>query len=417
MSNYVSQASTVVGTCATTDAFQPVMSNTTGESAAWTSDYDNAPNLGAFNQPVLGALGVNWMSPQYQDDIDWNAILVGFPRMHNDEVQQDPCTELPAETVPGIGCNLPSQTEQMRQTALEHNIARTSSDAASSATPKSTENIYYVDGTGARAPFGGRSHGRSSVVNTQEMHEAGHGSDNAMSPIASVAHGLCSQDAYDNLTQHISSEFRGSRMDFAITSFPSNTQIQICVAHYFEKFHPIFPFIRKATVSHITSDEWLLLLAVAAAGSRYVKRHRKKDTSDVLLTILDAALQHRKYGYETEDIDRASDDCFIPGQYAQRCASPSLVLLQASILHVLLLQHSGKKSFVERAFIERHYLVEACNSLGLISRAPRERATSSAEYGGYDSLEHRLVRESEIRVGMMILVGTLRLLYFELLLT
>jgi hypothetical protein len=417
MSTYVPEASTVVGNCATTDAFQPVMSNTTGESAAWTSEYDSATNLGAFNQPVLGALGVNWMSPQYQDDIDWDAILVGFPRMHNDEVQQDPCTELPAETVSGVGRNLPSQTDQMRQTALEHNIARTSSDAASSATPKSTENIYYVDGTGARAPFGGRSHCRSSVMNTQEMHEAGHGSDNAMSPIASVTHGLCSQDAYDNLTHHIPSELRDSRMDFATTSFPSNTQIQICVAHYFEKFHPIFPFIRKATFSHIASDQWLLLLAVAAVGSRYIKTDRKKDTSDMLLALLDAALQRRRHGYETEDVNRASDDCFIPGQYAQRCASSSLVLLQASILNVLLLQHSGKKSLVERAFVERHYLVEACNSLGLISRAPRERATSSTNYGGYDSLEHRLVRELEIRVGMMILVGTLRLLDFELLLT
>jgi hypothetical protein len=417
MSDFVSQASNLVGNCATTDAFQPVMSNTTGEPAAWTSDYDNAASLGAFNQPALGALGVNWMSPQYQDDIDWDAILVGFPRMHNDEVQQDPCTEMAAETVPGLGCNIPSKRERMRQTAMERNVARTSSDAASSATPKSTENIYYVDGTGARAPFGGRSHCRSSALGSQEMHEVGHGSDNAMSPVASVANGLCPQDAYDNLTHHILSELRDSHRDLATTTFPSCTQIQNCVAHYFEKFHPIFPFIRKATVSHIASDEWLLLLAVAAVGSRYVQLDREKETSDMLLALLDAALRHRRYGYEDKDVHRARDDCFIPGQYVKPCTSPSLALLQAGILNVLLLQHSGKKSFVERAFVERHYLVEACNSLGLISRAPKERTGGTADYGGYDSLEDWLVRESEIRVGMMIWVSTLRLLHFELSLT
>jgi hypothetical protein len=391
------------------------MSNTTEEPAAWTSDYDGATNLGAFNQPVLGALGVNWMSPQYQDDIDWDAMLVGFPRMHSNEIQQNPCTQMAADAVVGFESNLPSQPGRILQPALESDTARSSSDATSSATPKSTGNIYYVDGTGARAPFGGRLHSRGSVANAQEIHESG--SDNAMSPTASIAHGLCTRDAYENLTHHILSECRDRRIDPTVTPFPSHTQIQIYVGNYFEKFHPIFPFIRKATFGHIASDEWLLLLAVAAVGSRYVKSSREKNMGDMLLVLLDASLRHRRYGFDSKDVHSTSDDRFVPGQCAKPYTLPSLVFLRAGILNVLLLLHSGKKSFVERAFVERHYLVEACHSLGLTSRNPKERTTSSADYGGHDSLENWLVRESKTRVGMMIWVRALRIPNADLWLT
>jgi hypothetical protein len=377
------------------------MSNNAGEPAAWSSTYDSATNLDAFNQPGLEALGVNWMSPQYQDDIDWDSILVGFPRMHSDERQHDPCSQMAAGTVER---NPDEQTQQTLQPTLESNIAQSSNDTASSATPKSTENIYYVDGTGARAPFGGRSHGRGSVVTVQELHETE--SDNAMSPVTSFAHGICPLAAYDNLAHHVLSERQHCQLDPSVTLFPSTSQIQVYVGHYFDKFHPIFPFVHKATFGHAASDEWLLLLAVAAVGSRYTQRKRAENTNDILLALLDAALRRRRYGFETEHNDIASDEVFVPGPCAKPYTSPSLALVQAGILNVLLLQHSGKKSLVERALVERHYLVEACHSLQLISRMPNEKHTASIiEYGTHNSFEDWLMSESKTRVGMMIWVG------------
>jgi hypothetical protein len=392
------------------------MSDTVGDPAAWTSNYDSVTGLGDFNQPGLGPLGVNWMSPQYQDDIDWDAILVGFPRMQSGERQQNLCSQMAVETVTHYDSDHHQQPQQVAQSALEPDIAGSSNDTGSSATPKSTENIYYVDGTGARAPFGGRSHGRGFVVAAQDIHEAD--SDNAIPPIALAAHCICPQAAYDNLATHILSERHRYRFDPSITPFPSKTQIQLYIGHYFENFHPIFPFIHKPTFDHAASDERLLLLAVAAVGSRYTLRDKDKGTGNMLLALLDVALRYRRYGYDTEDCDSASDDGFVPGQRAKPYACPSLVLLQAGILNVLLLQHSGKKSFVERAMVERHCLVEACHSLELISRPPKDKHTASTtEYAGHDSLENWLERELEIRIGMMIWVCALRSLHAELLLT
>jgi hypothetical protein len=68
--------------------------------------------------------------------------------------------------------------------------------------------------------------------------------------------------------------------------------------------------------------------------------------------------------------------------------------------------------------VERHCLVEACHSLELISRPPKDKHTASTtEYAGHDSLENWLERELEIRIGMMIWVCALRSLHAELLLT
>jgi hypothetical protein len=415
VSNSVLQASNVVGDCAAIESLHPVTSDTAGDPEAWTSNYVSATGLDDFNQPGLGALGVNWISPQYQDEIDWDAILVGFPRTHDGERQQDISSQVALETVNGFDSNLHQQPQQVLQPTLESDIARSSNDTASSATPKPTENIYYVDGTGARAPFGGRSHCRGSVVTVQEIREAD--SDNAVSPIALVAHYICPQAAYDNLTHHLLSGQHRYHFDPSSTPFPSRSQIQLYVDHYFENFHPIFPFIHKSTFAHAASDEWLLLLAVAAVGSRYTLRNRDKGTGKRLLTLLNAALRHRRHGYETGDDDSASDDGFVPGQCAKPHVCPSLILLQAGILNVLLLQHSGKKSFVERAMVERHYLVEACHSLELISRSPKDKhTTSTTDYAGHNALEDWLVQESEIRVGMMIWVRALRSLDAGLLL-
>jgi hypothetical protein len=408
--DFGTQALNITDDCTAVTVFPSVVSNHTREPTVWTSNYGNTASISAFDQPSLGVLGVNWMSPQFQDDVDWDALLAGFAvnsRPHDYgtlHVSQEAMDAVAATGHRSTGYQQPSQALP-RDSELENTPSCNATVLAE--TPSSTEGRYYVDGTGARAPFGGRSLGRGSGVAIQLSYEAD--SDDMTSPklpsSSSTTHPLCSQAAYDNLIRHAIAESQHHRLDLSVATFPSHSQVQLYVRHYFDNFHPIFPFVRKSTFASTAPSEWLLLLAVATVGSRYMRRQEGNIPGEVLFKVLDAALQHRKYGYGTESGSEHGDNLFIPGQHTRTFTSPSLVILQAGILNVILLQHSSKKTFVERAFVERHYLVEACHSLELISRAPNIRdIRSTTRYGEHESIQDWLGRETEIRVGMMIWV-------------
>jgi hypothetical protein len=70
------------------------------------------------------------------------------------------------------------------------------------------------------------------------------------------------------------------------------------------------------------------------------------------------------------------------------------------------LQHSGRKNLMERANLERHYLVEICNSMGLISdKHVTELISGATELTGQETVRGWLEQESRIRTGMMIWVA------------
>jgi hypothetical protein len=282
--------------------------------------------------------------------------------------------------------------------------------------PLSTMNIYYVDGTGARAPFGGRSHGRSLMGTGQELDEIE--LEFAIPPLsdsASVADDLCSQSAYDKLLHHVLSERQYQKVDHRIVNLPSRSYIRLCVRHYFESFHSIFPFIRKSSFAHVASTEWLLLLAVAATGSRYLRRQQGESLGDMLITALDIALRSCRYGYGTETSHKSNDDRFVPGLHTRPNVCPDIPMLQAGILNIILLQHSGRRDLLERALVERHYLVQACHSLESISHTAHYNCMESAL--DPEPVQQWLVRESRVRVGMMIWVHDPPLSCAEVLLT
>jgi hypothetical protein len=404
-SNFDVQISTLTSDLPTAITFPSTMSTAGGVPMSWTSNYDSAPSL--LDQPDLNALGVNWMSPNYQDDVDWEAILTGFTASHDIASQTiQGATAIEQSTCPG--CDINHHTNQTLQLVPHLETTHSYGTAVSTPTPLSTTNIYYVDGTGARAPFGGRSRGRSLILNDQELGEAEIDvTSPPLSDTPSIADDLCPQTAYDNLAHHILSDQQHHGINHSVVTLPPRSHIHLCVLHYFERFHPIFPFIRKASFVYTASTEWLLLLAVAATGSRYIRRRQRGESGDMLTTTLDMALQSRRYGFGTENSHESNGDLFVPGLHTRSESCPDIPMLQAGILNVLLLQHSGERTLVERSLVERHYLTQACHSLELISQdAPMSCMGNTLDPA---LIPQWLVRQSEVRVGMMIWVSNLSL--------
>jgi hypothetical protein len=410
--NFTTEASSLVGDCAATATFSSSVNHAAGRPTEWTVNYNGTADLGAFDQPDLGALEVNWMSPQYPDNVDWDTLLAGFvvnARTHDYGRPRGSPGDVDV-TATINESNIYQQPQQPLQQALEIETGQSYHVAVANSISPLTEGRYYVDGTGARAPFGGRAHDRGSIEVGEMQRPVESGNTTSLGlPVPSLSQNLCPQAAYNNLIRQIISESQHRHLNLDIATFPSHVQLQLYVHHYFDRFHPIFPFIRKASFSHIASKEWLLLLAVATIGSRYMRRVEGRVPGESLFTILDATLTHLKYGYGKERGDECSNIPFVPGQHERALAGPNLATLQAGVLNVIILQHSSRKVLVERAFIERHYLVEACHSLELVSRTPSiQDMASTTNHLEPDTLQNWLIRETEIRVGMMIWV--LRLL-------
>jgi hypothetical protein len=79
---------------------------------------------------------------------------------------------------------------------------------------------------------------------------------------------------------------------FTAQSFPSMNHINIFIQVYFEEFHPVFPFLHKATfVPH--RGDWLLAVAVAAVGCIFSRTLRSEQTFYDLHEFLRRAIHLR----------------------------------------------------------------------------------------------------------------------------
>lgn len=66
-------------------------------------------------------------------------------------------------------------------------------------------------------------------------------------------------------------------MPFTSQEFPPMNHINIFIQVYFEEFHPVFPFLHKATFAPCR-DDWLLAVAVAAVGCIFSRTLRSEKT-------------------------------------------------------------------------------------------------------------------------------------------
>ncbi|KAH4171080.1 hypothetical protein HBI38_201520 [Parastagonospora nodorum] len=374
-----------------------------GEPIIWTTGFCDNADFSAFDRPDSTAFGVNWISPQYEDTVDWSAIIDGISTTAHMNEHSGSWAAEGSIAIQGRNVQDNHLIQQQRQQAqLLSNgseLAPSGLVPGSATSADTAENLYYVDGNGARAPFGGRIRERGSVVASEELRDTA--CDVTRPSISSTLPAdlhLFPQAAYDNLVQNVSSECAQYGLETRFTSLPPPSLMRLYVSCYFEHLHPIFPFIRKPGFSIVASKEWLLLLAVAAVGSRYMQRGQCENSQEMLARALDTALRYRRYGFCLEHGASTCTDTFLPGEKSQAC--PNLATLQAGILNVLLLQHSGTKLDMDRALIDRHCLVEACHSLGLISGGSLTEHNPSI--ASQDLTQQWLERETRIRTGLMI---------------
>ncbi|KAJ5611065.1 hypothetical protein N7510_007784 [Penicillium lagena] len=372
--------------------------------------HSSVAHLYGAMQPGMDPSIVNWMSPENQQVMDWDRQLTSFT-VHIGEATSGHggfpfyFNEPNPVNITGDQWNLASARSQEQS---EHLLQRTSRDASEnslsgpsesyiatgSMISTSTDGNLYVDGSGARAPFGGRLNIQCSPLSVDA-----NGEDvTELAPSHSATAGMVSMSAYQGLRDHLEDESCLHSQSLDLSQFPPYAHIQGFVRYYFERFHLVFPFLRMSSFSHDSSHHWVLLLAVAATGSRYLRRNQGIQPGDMLLGLLRTILSRRLFGLQ---VDNDESIPFIPGAHTVGSTIPDLPVLQAAILSVMCTIHSGTKSMAERAFVERHYLVEACIASGLLSATAPAEALSDGTVND-DTFRRWLYRESEIRTGMMI---------------
>jgi hypothetical protein len=201
------------------------------------------------------------------------------------------------------------------------------------------------------------------------------------------------------MVQNIHHQVAQQPINIDTTRFPSHQRIAELARLYFTNFHSTFPFIRRTDFPTKSTKHWILLLAVAAIGTKYAQANTPESSSDdVLLGILDTILNSHIYSTEA-DLDGGAWNVMLDEPETSHLALPTL---QALILNIIWKVHSGKKPLVKRALAERYYLVTECARMGLLSSAMDETTSSPTD-------EARVLawlrKESGLRTGMMIWVS------------
>lgn len=397
--------------------------------------YDFAQPDGGYLGPAVENLSTNWMSPDYSNAIDWDRQLAlscatlapgnfGFPFTNSTQsAVQVPQADLvvpsssPVPAISQLGqkhAPAPGQAQLEQQHANDHlddASVRSMVDSVSSARAKGR---YYVDGNGARAPFGGvPMQGRTGLVPDSSVRKDHHSpasashmdtsSPDTAEPHASSSSGLVadfvSGQTYGALLRGLEAESRASLLrGFDMASFPTQLQVAEFARLYFEKFNSLFPFLRKKSFLHDTQSHWPLLLAVSAVGSRYISGHEIRQTRDLLSDLLQQV--GSKYLRNLPLQDREGSLMSPVADTNPRASASDLATLQCAILSTICLFHSGNTELVSRALADRFYLVEACNALHLLSPADKNGIHAPGT-----SVDQWLRAQSWTRAGMMIWVG------------
>lgn len=362
-------------------------------TAVWTDSFDDFTNICDIDLPGLGPLGINWISPGYRYDLDWDIMPnshVVASQVHN-VAEHVPCTSDGMPQSNNIGTRIEASSSTTAQSP--HSVG-------SAMTPRSSGREYYVAGDGARAPFGGRCRGRGSDNHGQSQSLITTGTPREISQ-SSGSTDLCSVEAYDHLIENCNQEAHFNQLSLDRAQLPSHPQIELYVQHYFDKFSPILPFLRRASFKEVESRHWQLLLAVATMGSLY--EHSCQELHRVLLALLGAALRQHQSRQMHSVLHTSDDDFYSPGQQLIMNAPANLQILQATILHFVCLLKSGKRSLIDKALSLRPHLVEMCNSLRLLDPAVDDECNNLSVNPG-SRLQDWLCRESSIRTGMVVWV-------------
>jgi hypothetical protein len=375
----------------------------------------------AAHEQIVDQLAMNWISPDYSHGLEWNEMLTSG-NLTQIDANQSPFSflfEAPV-TMAGFGDPLipmDGQTKHHPQadesysaevapssgtSTLNRRFSTCDPSTDGSAPRLSVEPSSYVDGGEARAPFPIRSslqqHQGAKDLSTHRQGPFTVQGNERSSP-AEAGFSLVTHSAYDNLVQHIRREVAHPLIDIDTTRFPSHQRIAELARLYFTNFHPIFPFIRRTDFHRKSAKHWILLLAVAAIGTKYAKPNTLESSSDdVLSHTLDMILKTHIHSTQ-EQLEGCAWNVMLDEPEMTHLGLP---MLQALILNVIKKLHSGNKTLAKRALIERYYLVTECTRMRLLSSAPDETSMGFTD----DARASAWVRkQSRLRTGMMIWVS------------
>ncbi|CAN9221282.1 unnamed protein product [Alternaria alternata] len=296
----------------------------------------------AFGLPGLSLSDINWLSP---GPIDLDALLTNIGENAHGNAEQWSCSI--ATTTPSAPA-IPTVQPSPHLNTTDFNTENTPREVTLERSASVSENRYYVDGTGARAPFGGK--GQHSICSEETIDLEEEETSVTITPVqTSNRSSLCPLTAYQSLIEGIATESRKSLIEVNPSSLPTHEQVAVSVRQYFECFHPIFPFLRRSSFALDASKSWLLLLAVSVVGSRYLQLSQHARLSEQLFDLLGAILTRCKYGIELQVALGDKDVDYVPSCPAQFDTIPSIPVLQAGILNIACMLHSGRKALVERA--------------------------------------------------------------------
>ncbi|CAK7224625.1 hypothetical protein SBRCBS47491_005612 [Sporothrix bragantina] len=407
------------------------------ESVPFGLDMSNS----ATNERAASLLLLNWISPPYNMTTDWDQPLwtnqndFTQPMFSNNNTEVEVETDLvsgpapPSDamhwqtenaTSPATLRPIDTATAYMRQQERQHHDSPVDSEPLShvGTSVSSPVGRYYLDGGGSRAPFRGHGHemrSRPSISTESQPSPRSWpplpGSDRCAEKGPKEQH-LVSGRAYETMLQHFRDKLHHTSMnrELDMADFPLLEHIRTYTTAFFEQFHPTFSFVRKQTLASDMSSHWILLLAVATMGAMYTRdlgtqpnllyKHRC-----LLRSLLGDVVRRRMLrewdedgGEEDEENYTARKEQWMPsfaGTRENHCVTHTqwgLPVLQAAVLHVICLMHSGDKGLMRRALREYRYLADTCQGMQLLRRSPNIPGMTE---------EWREI-ESRTRTGMMI---------------
>jgi hypothetical protein len=218
---------------------------------------------------------------------------------------------------------------------------------------------------------------------------------------ASSTNNLVSIKSYENLLHGLQAEAWEPPLGADTGGFPSISLVRLFVRLYFEHFHPTLPFLRRGTSLCEKPQDWVLLLAVAAMGTRYAPGTQHVTIRKNLLDLSQTVLSRRFRGPIQDDHRLwVGEDLHSP--------LVDLPTLQASVLHLISMLHEGTSFYVNQGLIERQRLVQACLSMDLFD--PGGGAQDVDEPQPRDGLVRDwLVQQARIRTGLTIWVSSFEL--------
>lgn len=131
----------------------------------------------------------------------------------------------------------------------------------------------------------------------------------------------CTQTMYKSLEDYFQALCLQDTLlkhSFESSTFPSLADVNTCVALYFEHFHHNYPLVHLSTFGEQT--DWLLMLAVAAIGSNFLKVQHTVEIRDAFQEFLRRAIYHHADG---------SSDCSLDVSFAQARILNLISLVQA----------------------------------------------------------------------------------------